>query len=219
MPTRYDVERALEDSDLPPVGRHIIEVLCHRMQQGSTVILQHHSPSLTKLARGTGWSRKTIMRYLTALEKAGWLERHRPPPELARTIYMTTLYVVHIPGTLGSGSAGLGSESAGLGSESAGLGSESAGNQICSDQETDHEIDIVIAELARHTGRTVSRQHAAKVRDQIANRPGILNRAGYLKRTLSRTPDRFMPTPEPELFAERCARCQLPGHAKKDCPY
>ncbi len=223
MTTRYDVERAVEDSGLPPVSRHIVLVLCTRMQQGSTVILPQHSPSLTRLARGTGWSRRTIQRYLNQLEDAKWIDRIRPPEELARTLWMTTLYVVRIPDTLGSEVAGLGSEVAGLGSEVAGLGSEVAGlgsevaaNQICFSPETDREIDLVITELARHTGRTVSREHAAKVRDQVVNRPGVRNRMTYLKSTLRRTPERFLPSQADEPYCERCGQA---GHQKPDCKF
>ena len=202
MTTRYDVERAVEDSGLPPVSRHIVLVLCTRMQQGSTVILPQHSPSLTRLARGTGWSRRTIQRYLNQLEDAKWIDRIRPPEELARTLWMTTLYVVRIPDTLGS--------------EVAGLGSEVAANQICFSPETDREIDLVITELARHTGRTVSREHAAKVRDQVVNRPGVRNRMTYLKSTLRRTPERFLPSQADEPYCERCGQA---GHQKPDCKF
>ena len=209
MTTRYDIERALEASDLPAIGRDIVFALCRCMQQGSTMILQHHSPSLTVLGRRTGWSRKTVMRYLTDLEKAGWIERRRPPADLARTVYMTTLYVVRIPGTLGT-------QGASLGPEGASLGPEGAADQICSSPETDREIDLVITELAKHTGRTISREHAAKVRDQIVNRPGVRNRMTYLTGTLRRTPARFLPSQEDEPYCERCGAA---GHPKSDCPF
>jgi hypothetical protein len=71
LPNRFDVERAVEESDLAPIGRHILLVLCGRMMQGSTLIPREFSPSLTRLAAGTGWDRRTIMRHLTALEEAG----------------------------------------------------------------------------------------------------------------------------------------------------
>lgn len=226
MTTRYDIERAVESSGLAPVSRHILLVLCTRMQQGSTEILQHHSPSLSRLARGTGWSRRTIMRYLAELEEAKWVERHRPPPYLARTVYMTTRYVVHEPDTLGtdspgleSGGPGVGTDGPGLGSGSAGLGAEGTADQICSDPELDREIDLVITELEKRTGQRVSREWAAQVRDQIVNRPGVRNRAGYLKSVLGRHPDKHLPAREPDRAGELCRRCKLPGHATADCPY
>lgn len=222
MTTRYDVERAIEASSLPPISCHILLTLCIRMQQGSTEILPHHSPSLSTLARGTKWSRKTIMRYLARLEEDKWIERHRPPPRLARTVYMTTRYVVRIPDTLGTGGASLGADGtrlgtggASLGADGAGLGTGRTADQICSDPESDREIDLVITELEKRTGRRVSREWAAKVRDQIANRPGVRNRTGYLKSVLARHPDKHLPSQEEEPY---CGRCGQAGHAKEECP-
>lgn len=210
MTTRYDIERAVEKSRLHPVARHIILVLCTRMQVGSTTILQQHSPSLTRLARGTGWSRRTIQRYLNYLEEAKWIERHRPLPELARTVYLTTLYVVHEPDTLGTQGPAL--ESGGPGLEPGRTGAlESGGpglepgrtaSQISSDLISDQEIEMVVTELEKRTGRTVTREFAAKTRDLILARPGIQHRAAYLRRVLTTDPDpgRFLPTDQPPPF-------------------
>lgn len=222
MTTRYDIERAVEASGLAPVGRHILLVLCTRMQQGSTEILQHHSPSLSRLARGTGWSRRTIMRYLAELEEAKWIERHRPPPYLQRTVYMTTRYVVHEPDTLGtdspgleSGEPGVGTEEPSLESEGAGLGAERTAGQNSVVSVSDREIDLVIYELEKRTSRRISREWAAQVHAQILVRPGVRNRAGYLKSVLGRHPEKFLPSQEQEPY---CQRCGLTDHQKSECP-
>lgn len=212
---RYDVERAVAKSDLPPIGRHIVLVLCQRMQQGSTLIPREHSPSITTLAAGTGWNRRTITRHLAVLEDAGWIIRHRPPVHLARTMHARTAYTVLIP-ELGTGSPtardtrsrGLGAqgpkargvESIELGAkgpEARGAAPFNTGLSDIPDQsDTDaEEIELVIKNLMERTGVTVTTSHAAIVRDAIVARPHK-NRRAYLIRCLvtDKNPQRWLDT-------------------------
>ena len=212
----------MEASDLPPIGRHIILVLCGRMMQGSTLIPREHSPSLTRLAAGTGWDRRTIMRYLTVLEKAGWLIRHRPDPEKARKEHARTSYTVLMP-ELGTGSAqardtatpGLGTGSAqardtrpsGLGTGDPEARGREPSNQTLSDQRTDQSgdlVDLVIKQLHDRTGTTVTRDWATTTRDLLLARPGVRNPRAYIIRTITTDPhpERWLPTPEPPAYRE-----------------
>jgi hypothetical protein len=225
LPNRYDVERAVERSNLAPIGRHIILVLCGRMMQGSTLIPPGHSPSLTKLAEGTGWDRRTIMRHLNLLEQLGWLVRHRPDPHRARTQHVRTSYTVIAPG-LGTASAQAGgSASQGLGASRAqagggqprGLGTddqEARGpvppNQGFTDQETDQAeenglVDLVTKLLAERTGVAVSREWAAQTRDQLLARPGVKNPRAYIIRILTtdKSIERWLPTATPPPYGEK----------------
>ncbi|HEX4661881.1 MAG TPA: hypothetical protein VH307_31180 [Streptosporangiaceae bacterium] len=63
----------------------------------------------------------------------------------------------------------------------------------------DQEIDLVIAELRKRTGKLVTPEWAAKTRDLILSRPGVNNRTAYLRRVLTTDPDpaRFLPTTTP----------------------
>lgn len=217
LPNRFDVERAVEASDLAPIGRHIILVLCGRMMQGSTLIPAVHSPSLTRLASGTGWDRRTIMRHLTLLEESGWLIRHRPDPHKARTEHARTAYTVLMP-ELGAGvprardqaSRGLGTAGAGARDPaSQGLGAADPGargtvphSQIGSDQRTDQSVDLVglvVRQLLGRTGTEVSREWAQATLDLILARPGIVDPRAYIIRTITtdKHPDRWLPTPTP----------------------
>lgn len=222
LPNRFDVERAVEKSGLPPIGRHILLVLCGRMMQGSTLIPREFSPSLTTLAAGTGWDRRTIMRYLTELENAGWLIRHRPPPEKARREHARTAYTVLMPG-LGAGSSqprdtgtpGLGARSAqardtgtrGLGADGPEARGTAPHSQGLSDQRTDQSedlADLVIKQLHERTGITVTHEWAEKTRDLLLTRPGIVNPRAYLIRVITTDPhpERWLPTPEPPPYRE-----------------
>lgn len=202
MPTRYDVEDALETSNLPAVSRHIIRVLCTRMQKGSIFIPPEYSPSLTRLARATGNNRRTIMRHLNALEGTGWLIRRRPPADEARAHYITTSYAVVYP-QVEAGGPCLGTASPEtVGTEDDGSRGPVPHNQIETDLRSDPEIEIVISELEKRTGRTIDPEWAAKTRDFILARPGVRNRKGYLRQVLAADPDpaRFLPTSQPPSY-------------------
>lgn len=97
MPTRFEIERALKLSRLPPTSRHVMHVLCTRMDAETNLILPRYQPSLTNLARETGYDRRTITRHLTRLEAAGWLIRVRPTLDDARTKHKRTAYTPLIP--------------------------------------------------------------------------------------------------------------------------
>jgi hypothetical protein len=212
----------VEASDLEPISRHILLVLCGRMMQGTTLIPREHSPSLTKLAAGTGWDRRTVMRYLNALEKAGWLIRHRPDPDKARREHARTNYTVLMPG-LGTASAqardtatrGLGASSAqardsaayGLGAGDPGARGRVPHSQTLSDQRTDQSgdlVDLVIKQLHDRTGVTVTREWAETTRDLLLARPGVRNPRAYIIRTITTDPhpERWLPTPEPPPYRE-----------------
>jgi DNA-binding MarR family transcriptional regulator len=217
LPNRYDIERAVERSGLPPIGRHILLFLATRMQQGSTLIPREYSPSLTVIAAATAWDRRTIMRQLNILEELGWLIRHRPDPYLARTRHARTAYTVTPPG-LGAETAqardtlsrGLGAETAqardtlsrGLGAGDPAARGRAPHNQTASDQPDqsgEDLIDVVVKQLLERTGTEVSREWAATTRDLLLARPGIKNPRAYIIRTVATDPrpERWLPTPQP----------------------
>ena len=205
LPDRFDVERAVERSDLAPIGRHIILLLCGRMTQGSTLIPREFSPSLTRLAAGTGLDRRTVMRHLNELEELGWLVRHRPDPDKARKEHARTNYTVLIPG-LGAASA----QARDTGSRGLGAGGPEARgtaphNQALSDQRTDQSEDLailVVKQLLERTGTEVTHEWAAATRDLLLARPGIVNPRAYIIRTITTdpNPERWLPTPAPPPY-------------------
>jgi hypothetical protein len=212
---------------LPTVARDVLYALARRMQQGNVLIAPQHMPSLTSLARATGWSRRHVQRALNLLELLGILIRRRPTPHAARTKHARTQYYVN-PGALQElGTPGpeiaRAMVSAGLGTarrqardaQSRELGSRSpeARDSAAHDQnfpeltdQTDPEIALIIDLLRNRTGVTVTPEWAAGTRELILSRPagqGLTVR-GRIRRvlTLERHPEKWLPTPQPPAFTE-----------------
>jgi hypothetical protein len=59
--------------------------------------LGEYSPSLSELARLTGWKPTPVKKYLFELEQLGWLIRDQPPVKLQRSEKAVTKYTVRIP--------------------------------------------------------------------------------------------------------------------------
>jgi hypothetical protein len=217
-PDRWDIERAVKRAALPPIAAHLLLDMCTYLEPGSTVVPYRWSPSLTRLSKDTGWSRRSITRWLRWLEEAGWIGRLRPAPYEARTLHKRTAYTLVIPelgtaipqtpdGARAPQTPGLGpqvpqardSDSPELGPQS--LGARATARRSRSDlsDPPDHsdrdreEIDLVIKHIAERTGATVTPEHAARIRDTITARPHG-NRRAYLIRTLvtDKQPERWL---------------------------
>lgn len=96
MTTRWDVERALRGSDLPAAARHVALALLSRTEAGTAGVPAEHSPSLARLARDTGYSRREVAYCLSALESRGWVTRLRDL-ERAHAEKRPTRYRLHVP--------------------------------------------------------------------------------------------------------------------------
>ncbi len=96
MTTRWEVERALDDSGLPAAARLVERVLLSRTDDGGTTIPAKFMPSLADLAHDTGYGRRTVMRALDVLESGGWLSRRRDL-EAARKEGKPTSYRPKLP--------------------------------------------------------------------------------------------------------------------------
>lgn len=93
---RWDVERAIRDSDLSPPARHLVLALATYTDASTAAIPAQFSPSLTRLSKDTGYNRSTVQRRLDILERRGWVVRTRPDiadarAKKARTVYRLTL--------------------------------------------------------------------------------------------------------------------------------
>jgi hypothetical protein len=223
LPLRYDVENAAERSPLPTVSRDILYAFARRMQQGSTLIMLQHQPSLSTLAKSAGWSKRHVQRGLDYLERLGIITRTRPSKHLQRTEHRRTAYVVHYEALLelgtGSPKSARDAQSLGLGpprrkpraKKSAELGTDSpeardtaAHVQISPEppDHTDPEIAFIRGHITERTGRSVSEQQAAEIRAVILARPGAQDQKplGYIRRVLAldRHPEKWLEPPVPQ---------------------
>lgn len=73
----FDYLRALEDSDLAPMVRHVLGVMSLAPTQGSEGGASGPNLSTPALARRTGCDRRTVARCLDIAEKDGWIVRIR----------------------------------------------------------------------------------------------------------------------------------------------
>jgi hypothetical protein len=76
-----------------------------------------------------------------------------------------------------------------------------------SDQRTDQSGDLaelVIRQLHKRAGVTVTREWAETTRDLLLARPGVRNPRAYIIRTITTDPhpERWLPTPEPPPYRE-----------------
>lgn len=229
MATRFEIERAVLASDLPPGCRHLCHVLCVRIDAQANAILAAYQPSLTDLARDTGRDRRTIMRYLTFLERRGWVIRARPPAELARRLHQRTRYAMRIPddpqardamppelGTARRAASGAMPPELGTGPAQArdAMPRRSSGSSGSSDA----DLDLIIKTIWEKAAVTVTPEWAARVREQILGARDIRNPGAYLHRAITTAPrDTYIPAFTPP--ASLCSRCGLPGHVTAGCPH
>lgn len=98
-PPPFDVfayQRALRDSELPPTARHVALVLStYASRKDGTAW-----PSQETLAKGSGWSRRSVVTALARLVAAGWLTRLQ-----SGTRGQSTRYRLHLPQGGGPGPA------------------------------------------------------------------------------------------------------------------
>lgn len=225
------MERYTERSGLPKGARDVLFLLARRMDQGSTVIPLQHSPSLSTIARHSGWSKRHVQRFLNLLEQAGLLYRNRPSPYEARARHARTAYTVNVQqlqelardtqsqaardkvslplGTPGPGARDTGTPAQGTGSRAA--RDTVAHSQTLSDQpgQPDPEIALIVSLLKVRTGEAVSGEWADGVRQQLLGRPGADGQApaAYIRRALSTDPNpqRWLPPRESQIPKEEAS--------------
>lgn len=233
MATRFDIERAVLASTLPPGCRHLVHVLCIRIDAQAGVILTAYQPSLTELARDTGRNKRTIQRYLDVLERQGWITRQRPLPELARRLHARTKYGIRIPDgypqARGTAPPGLGTlhrvardtAPPGLGTGSPEARGTAPHRSSGSSGSSAAQIEVIIKTICEKTGQTITPEWAERIRQQVIGaRDNVRHPEAYLRRAiLEAPPGTYVPHDSPPQPAERCERCSQPGHQKSECPY
>jgi len=189
---RYEIERAVKDSDLHPIDRHLLLLLCLNLDRGTNVVPARYAPSITNLTEGSGWQRRTVTRHIKQLERSGWLTIYRNPGRRSG-------YAIHPQTARDSQSPELGTVNP---------PTRDSPPPIQGDPIKDPEIEIVIEEIHKRTGKTISPAVAARTRDFILARPRRSDtppaRIAYLRQTIAQDqdPSRFLPTPQPPKFTK-----------------
>jgi len=75
---RWMIDRAIDRSGLPPLGRHVLSVLLKKADVATAEVPIWRCPSYTELAAATGLGRSTVIRYVKQLCELGWLVRIVP---------------------------------------------------------------------------------------------------------------------------------------------
>jgi hypothetical protein len=195
--TRFDIERAVLASDLVPGCRHLMHVLCVRIDAETGKILAAYQPSLTDLARDTGHHRRTIIRYLAVLERRGWVIRTRPPVHLARRLHQRTQYTPRIPGyPQARDGTPPGLETSGprprditpreLGARSPQARGTTPRRSSGSSESS--QTDAVIKAICEMTGLTISSEWAERVRAQILGNRSVRHPEAYLREVIRNAP-------------------------------
>lgn len=97
MPSRFEYERAIRDSELPPLSRLLTLTLATWADVKTGLIPARLTPSLSMLESATGMDRSTVRRHLNKLEADGWVGRNRPAVADARSKKARTQYAITIP--------------------------------------------------------------------------------------------------------------------------
>lgn len=97
MPSRFEYERSVRGSDLPPLSRLLALTLATWADVKTGAIPARLTPSLSTLEKATGMDRSTVRRHLNKLEVNEWVGRDRPDPVAARTQKARTRYRLTIP--------------------------------------------------------------------------------------------------------------------------
>ena len=209
--SRFDIERAVLASKLPAICRHLVHVLCVKIDAQAGAILAVYQPSLSDLARETGWSRRTVIRKLARLEKEGWIIRDRPPPELARSRHLRTRYTILIPNPQARDSTlpGLAPGSPvprdgtrpGLGPPEPEARDSAAPRSSVSSTSSESELDAIIETIKKRDGKTVDQVWARRVLEQITGGRQIRDQAAYVRRViLAAPPGTYSPTSQPPAY-------------------
>ena len=97
MPSRFEYERAVRSSGLPPMSRLLALTIATWADIRTGVIPHRLMPSLSKLEESTGMARGSVRTHLDRLEDNDWLIRNRPPVAAARAEKARTQYRLRIP--------------------------------------------------------------------------------------------------------------------------
>jgi hypothetical protein len=97
MPGRFEYERAIRRSGLPPLSRLLALTIATWADLESGIIPPAHQPAQSVLLEATGLSKGAFLTHRTTLVKEGWVRFTSPDPDKARREHAQNEYFIHIP--------------------------------------------------------------------------------------------------------------------------
>jgi hypothetical protein len=204
MPTRFEYERHFTSWVwLLPSCRHLLHVLCMRLDKDQFAILPRFQPSLGELTRLMGCDRKTTIRRIRRTEYAGWLEVTRPSKHDAQAKHARSAYVLRYPAGFfpqpelvarydqpgGTVPAELVAPVGRAGGAAPLKSSQSSASSSSRAEEEGSLEELVTSHVKDRTGRTITPAQAVRIRDQLLSRAGgtLHSPRAWMARVLERT--------------------------------
>jgi hypothetical protein len=104
MPSRFEFERAIRRSDLPPLARLIALTIATWADAETGSISRKNQPAQSVLLEATGMSKSSFLTHRKTLLEQGWLECESPDRIKAQKEHAQNVYSILIPvGKAGSG--------------------------------------------------------------------------------------------------------------------
>lgn len=97
MPSRFEFERAIRRSDLPPLARLIALTIATWADADSGVIPRANQPAQSVLLEATGMSKSSFLTHRKTLLDAGWLKCVSPDKIKAQKEHAQNVYSIHVP--------------------------------------------------------------------------------------------------------------------------
>lgn len=97
MPSRFEFERAIKRSGLPPLARLIALVIASWADVETGRIARKNQPAQSVLLEATGMSKSAFLTHRKTLLTEGWIECVSPDPKKAQMEHAQNVYSIHIP--------------------------------------------------------------------------------------------------------------------------
>jgi len=104
MPSRFEFERAIRRSGLPPLSRFLALTIATWADADTGLIARKNQPAQSVLLEATGMSKSSFLAHRKTLIDAGWVRCDSPDPIKAQKEHAQNVYFILIPaGKAGSG--------------------------------------------------------------------------------------------------------------------
>lgn len=97
MPSRFEFERAIKRSGMPPLARLIALTIATWADSETGSIARRNQPAQSVLMEATGMSKSAFLAHRKTLLDGGWIQCVSPAPIKAQKEHAQNVYSIHIP--------------------------------------------------------------------------------------------------------------------------